>query len=58
MVTKPRISTGSKKNKENKENIENNNKYNNTQEPGGGAAALQLQAWLEEVCGGWANSFG
>ena len=55
MVTRPRISRGTKSD-ENKENKENNN--NNTQEPGGGAAALQLQAWLDEVCGGWANSFG
>ena len=27
-------------------------------EPGPGAAAVQLQAWLDDVCGGWPNSFG
>jgi hypothetical protein len=27
-------------------------------EPGPGAAAVQLQAWLDHVCGGWPNSFG
>ena len=26
--------------------------------PGRGSAALQLQAFLDGVCGGWANSFG
>ena len=26
--------------------------------PQGGAAALQLQAFLDSECGGWANSFG
>mmetsp|Transcript_28188 Transcript_28188/g.43974 ORF Transcript_28188/g.43974 Transcript_28188/m.43974 type:complete len:193 (+) Transcript_28188:462-1040(+) len=28
------------------------------QNPSGGAAALQLQAWLDDVQGGWPNSFG
>jgi hypothetical protein len=27
-------------------------------EPGPGAAAVQLQAWLDHTCGGWPNSFG
>ncbi len=27
-------------------------------EPGPGAAAVQLQAWLDHMCGGWPNSFG
>ncbi len=26
--------------------------------PGAGSAALQLQAFLDGVCGGWSNSFG
>ena len=26
--------------------------------PGAGAAAVQLQAWIDHACGGWANSFG
>ena len=28
-----------------------------TNEPGGGSAALQLQSWLDDVNGGWPNSF-
>lgn len=26
--------------------------------PGKGAAAVQLQGWLDQTCGGWPNSFG